>query len=65
MNELIKKYIGSFIRGLIYTLAGTLIAIGAMKPEVRESFVAVNAEVIIGLITYFFAQGWSFFQKTK
>lgn len=65
--ELVKKYIGSLIRGLLYTLAGSLAAIGVVFTDdaSKDLWVNTNLEVVSGIAIYVFTQILSFAEKAK
>ena len=73
INDLIKKYlttpialkyIGSVVRHGLTFVAGVLVAYGVSN-EQGAQFVASNYEVIMGLVAYMLAQGFSFAEKKK
>lgn len=65
--ELIKKYISSLIRGFLYTLAGSLAAVGVMFTDdaAKDLWVNANIEVVSGIAIYIFTQILSFAEKAK
>lgn len=65
--ELIKKYIGSLIRGFLYTLAGSLAAVGVIFTDdaSKDLWVNANLEVVSGIAIYIFTQVLSFAEKAK
>lgn len=65
--DLIKKYIGSLIRGLLYTIAGSLAAVGVMFTDdaSKDLWVNANLEVVSGIAIYIFTQVLSFAEKAK
>lgn len=58
-----SKYLGSVIRHTLSALAGSLVAIGALEAGESANFIALNTEVISGILVYAFAQSLSFLEK--
>jgi hypothetical protein len=58
------KYLGSVVRHGLTFVAGVLVSYGVVKDGGAE-FVATNHDVIMGLVAYAIAQGFSFADKKK
>lgn len=58
------KYIGSIIRHALTFVAGVLVSYGVVK-DGGAQWVATNQDVIMGLVAYALAQGFSFADKKK
>ena len=63
-KHLIEQYIGSLVRHGLTFLAGILVTKGIISGD-GSGFVATNYEVIMGIVTYAIAQGFSFGEKRK
>lgn len=62
-TPLALKYIGSLVRHGLTFVAGVLVSYGVVKDG--GQFVATNTDVIMGLIAFVLAQGFSFAEKKK
>lgn len=62
MKIILERYIGSLVRHALTFLSGILVTNGILHDD-GGTFVATNYEVIMGLITFAIAQGFSFSAK--
>lgn len=62
-RKIIVKYVGNVVRHLLSLLAGILVAKGVLGADEAEAFVAANAEVVIGVVSYALAQGLSILKE--
>lgn len=60
----IGKYLGSIIRHVLGWGGGFLIGIG-IDPETVANFTQSGQEVLMGVVMFLVAQGWSFGEKAK
>lgn len=59
-----SRYLGSIVRHAMTALSGFLLAIG-IEPEVVESFASSGTTVLIAVLTYVIAQGFSYLEKKQ
>ena len=59
------SYISSIVRHGLTFVGGLLVAKGFIDEETANSFVAVNSELVLGLVTYLVGQLLSFYDKKK
>lgn len=58
------KYLGSVVRHALTFVAGVLVSYGVVK-DGGADWIATNQDVIMGLVAYALAQGFSFADKKK
>jgi hypothetical protein len=58
------KYVGSVVRHALTFVAGVLVSYGVVK-DGGADWIATNQDVIMGLVAYALAQGFSFAEKKK
>lgn len=58
------KYVGSIVRHALTFVAGVLVSYGVVK-DGGADWIATNQDVIMGLVAYALAQGFSFAEKKK
>lgn len=61
---ILDKYLGGVVRHMLTFLAGILVAYGLSEGQTAQ-FVAVNTEVIVGVLSYVIGQGLSFVNTKK
>lgn len=62
-NAIVKKYLGSFIRTIVASLGGFLAGLGLISEAALSQWVDSTSALVIGLILWAIAQGWSLRQK--
>lgn len=60
----LDRYLGGVVRHFLTFLAGVLVAYGLSEAQSAQ-FVAVNTEVIMGVLSYVLGQGLSFINTKK
>lgn len=63
-KKLIEQYIGSLVRHGLTFLAGILVTKGIISGD-GAGFINTNYEIVMGVITYAIAQGFSFTEKKR
>jgi len=62
--SVIKKQVGSLVRGLLRVMSGYLLSLGLAGEQI-EVFTAAAEPVLIAVVMFAIAQAWSFIEKAQ